>query len=92
MSHPAAPQLIRVGRRWYQHVREGEWVTLRKRGYRLGCCDCGLVHRHNYRVRADGTIQFQAFRDDRQTRALQARWQTMALHARALRARQRRAR
>lgn len=55
--------------------KRGEWVQPIKRGYRLACCDCGLVHILNFRVvkYADGKrvkIQFQAFRDDKETKAL----------------------
>lgn len=34
------------------------------------CCDCGLIHRHNFRVRANGAIQFQTFRDPKATNSL----------------------
>lgn len=34
----------------------------------MGCCDCGLVHRINFRVQ-NGKVQFQAFRDNRATAA-----------------------
>lgn len=50
-------------------VEPGEWVQPVRRGYRLQCCDCGLMHRLNFRlIRYAGgtrhTIQFQAFRED----------------------------
>lgn len=47
---------------------DGEWVEPITRGYELECCDCGLVHLLNFRVR-DGQVQFQAFRDARKTAA-----------------------
>jgi hypothetical protein len=45
-------------------VAPGEWVQPRRRGYYMQCCDCGLIHRMNFRIR-DGRIQFQAFRATR---------------------------
>lgn len=46
-------------------VASGEWVQPRRRAYLLQCCDCGLIHRMNFRVLKNGRgafIQFQAFR------------------------------
>lgn len=40
----------------------GEWVQPKRRGYKMECCDCGLIHRMNFRIK-DRHIQFQAFRD-----------------------------
>lgn len=53
----------------------GEWVQPVKRGYKLACCDCGLVHTVNFRIikYAGGKrakVQFQVFRDERATKAL----------------------
>lgn len=50
----------------YPQVFEGEWIQPRVRGYKVGCCDCGLVHRINFRIK-NGKIQLQAFRDNRAT-------------------------
>lgn len=54
----------------YPQVYDGEWVSVKKRGYKEQCCDCGKVHRVNYRVTADGTIQVQSFQDHRATAAV----------------------
>lgn len=32
----------------------GEWVQPQKQGYLLKCCDCGLVHRMDFRVVKNG--------------------------------------
>ncbi len=40
---------------------DGEWVQPYKRNYLLKCCDCGLTHRLNFRIRKQ-RIEFQAFR------------------------------
>lgn len=55
----------------YKQVFNGDWVQPIRRGYKMMCCDCGLVHRLNFRLvpRSSGGkfIQFQAFRDNRST-------------------------
>lgn len=45
----------------FKKVKSGEWVQPVKRNYYMKCCDCGLVHRMNFRI-VDGRVQFQAFR------------------------------
>lgn len=37
------------------------WVQPVKRGYLLSCCDCGLVHRMDFRI-FRGRVQFKAQR------------------------------
>lgn len=39
------------------------------RGYLIGCCDCGLVHRFNFKI-IDGALHYQAFRAPKYTAAL----------------------
>ncbi len=46
----------------YHHITEGEWFRPTKRGFREQCCDCGLVHTLNFRIK-DGHIEFQTFRN-----------------------------
>lgn len=50
----------------YPIVTDGEWIQPKRKGYILECCDCGLVHRINFRLvkkeLAGNVIQFQAFR------------------------------
>jgi len=57
----------RVGRSEYYHVTDGEWVEVPMRDHKDQCCDCGLVHRLNFRINAKGRIEVQAFRDARAT-------------------------
>ena len=45
----------------YKKQLDGEWVTPRMKKYYMKCCDCGLVHRLNFRI-IKKTVQFQAFR------------------------------
>ena len=56
----------------YEKPEAGEWVQPVRRGYKLACCDCGLVHTVDVRVRA-GRVQFRAFRNERSTSLLR-RW------------------
>jgi hypothetical protein len=63
----------------YDQVVEGEWHAIYMRGFRSACCDCGLVHRVNYR-RKGGDLQMQVFRDERataQVRGAKRRHRTM---------------
>ncbi len=54
-------------RRNYYQVTDGEWVEVPMRGFKDQCCDCGLIHKMNFRVNAKGRIEFQAFRDGKAT-------------------------
>jgi hypothetical protein len=54
-------------RREYYQVVDGEWIEVPRRGYKEQCCDCGLIHRLNFRVTKKGHIEIQAFRDTRAT-------------------------
>ncbi len=56
----------------YPTVLDGEWVTPAMRGFRDACCDCGLVHRMDFRVKG-GRVEFRAFRDERATAAMRRR-------------------
>jgi hypothetical protein len=55
----------------YHRVRDNEWVQPIRRGYKMMCCDCGLVHTLNFRLVKYGggktKIQFQADRNERAT-------------------------
>ena len=50
----------------YPQRYDGEWITVDREYHRMMCCDCGLVHHFNFRVK-NGKIQFQPFRDNRAT-------------------------
>jgi hypothetical protein len=58
-------------RREYPQWYDGEWVRVPMRGFREQCCDCGLVHVINYRIKKDkrgrNKIEVQAFRDGKAT-------------------------
>jgi hypothetical protein len=63
-----------VARFMFTKPAEGEWVQPIRRGYKLSCCDCGLVHRMNFRIHG-GRVQFQAWRHERSTATTRA-WKT----------------
>lgn len=50
----------------FQRPESGEWVQPVRRGYKMACCDCGLVHTINFRIYRR-RVQFQAFRNERST-------------------------
>jgi hypothetical protein len=52
----------------YKHVQAGEWIAPVRKGYKLQCCDCGLIHRVDFRLMKRGkgrVIIFRAFRHNR---------------------------
>lgn len=53
----------------YHQIIDGEWFTPSKRGFKEQCCDCGLVHKVDFRV-VDNQIQFRCSRDERSTAAV----------------------
>jgi hypothetical protein len=50
----------------YVVVKDGEWIEPVMKNYKLACCDCGLIHKVDFRIRK-GHIQFRAIRDRRAT-------------------------
>lgn len=60
----------------YDKPKAGEWVRPVRRGYKMACCDCGLVHRLDFKVVPYGRghkVMFRVFRDNRST-AMVRRW------------------
>jgi hypothetical protein len=49
-------------------ISYGEWTRPRMRNFREQCCDCGLIHRLDFRI-VDGRVEFRTRRDDRATAA-----------------------
>lgn len=43
------------------------WIFPHPERYKLACCDCGLVHDMQFRVCADGTIEFRVRTNKRST-------------------------
>jgi hypothetical protein len=52
----------------YNVLNYGEWIRPRMRNFREQCCDCGLIHRLDFRI-VDDRIEFQTRRDNRATAA-----------------------
>jgi hypothetical protein len=52
----------------YDVISYGEWTRPRMRNFRKQCCDCGLIHRLDFRI-VDGKVEFRTRRDDRATAA-----------------------
>lgn len=50
----------------YEKPEPYEWIQPIRKGYKLCCCDCGLVHKFEFRV-SKGQIQFRGDRDNRAT-------------------------
>lgn len=50
----------------YEEPHEGEWIRPVRRGYKVACCDCGLVHSIDFRIK-DRRIEFRVFADNRAT-------------------------
>lgn len=54
----------------YEKPQEGQWVQPIRKGYKLMCCDCGLVHNMDFRVaesKRGKFAQFRVFRNNRST-------------------------
>jgi len=43
------------------------WMTPIMKGFKLRCCDCGLVHEFDFAVSNQKQIKFRAKRDNRAT-------------------------
>lgn len=49
-----------------EHINAGEWIRPVVTGFKMCCCDCGLVHKIDFRIVND-CIELRAFRDNRST-------------------------
>ena len=71
----------------YKQPEAGEWVQPTPEGYKFACCDCGLVHRLDFRVVRlprvphEYRVQFRAFRDNRATAAVRREKRKRGEHA-----------
>lgn len=52
----------------YQQLGNGEWTKPVRSGYKMRCCDCGLVHKVDFKI-SRGRVWLRAFRDMRATAA-----------------------
>ena len=52
----------------YEDVKGGKWyIAPKHKGYLFACCDCGLVHQVDFRIKGKD-IQFRLWRDNTATR------------------------
>lgn len=56
---------------WNVQIEEGKWYSL-SHFDRTECCDCGLVHREEFKMEK-GRIFFRTFRDEAATKRARAR-------------------
>lgn len=50
----------------YEQIYDGEWFKWNWRGNKHQCCDCGLVHDVDYRVK-NGHLEMRCYRNGRAT-------------------------
>jgi hypothetical protein len=53
----------------YKKAVAGQWVLPRQKDFKLGCCDCGLVHVFDFRI-MDKKVEYRVWRDNRATAAM----------------------
>lgn len=53
----------------YKNEVAGRWIQPVRKGYRMACCDCGLVHVVDFRIHK-GRVQMRFFRHNRATAAM----------------------
>jgi hypothetical protein len=53
----------------YRQENENEWIRPQMRGYKMCCCDCGLVHEIVFKIEGKHII-FKVSRDNRATAAV----------------------
>lgn len=56
----------------YEDAVDGEWFAPHMKKLRIMCCDCGLVHKFQFRRVASG-IEMRVWRDERATAAARRR-------------------
>ena len=50
----------------YKEEKAGEWIQPDQNGHRIACCDCGLVHAFDFRIKGK-RVEFRVFNDNRAT-------------------------
>ncbi len=50
----------------FKKVQPLEWQQPVRKGYKMACCDCGLVHTFEFRIYR-GRIQIRGVRNERST-------------------------
>lgn len=60
-------------KRGYVHLNDGDWIEMARRGNRIACCGCGLVHAVDFRV-IGGRLLMRFALDRRATAAARRRF------------------
>ncbi len=65
-------------KRGFKKAKDKEWIQPRMKNYLMGCCDCGLVHRMDFRIVQGPAprkpqVQFRASRARNYTAAVRKR-------------------
>jgi len=50
----------------YPKVNSNEWVQPIRKGYKMACCDCGLIHEMDFKI-VKSRVRFRARRNNRAT-------------------------
>ena len=58
----------------YEIQHSGEWVCPKRRGYKMMCCDCGLVHIVDFQVMEKGKRLILRMRRDNRATGQARRW------------------
>ena len=56
----------------YDIVKPDEWIRPVMKGYKMACCDCGLVHEFDFRI-YHGKIQLRGRRNNYSTAKIRQR-------------------
>ena len=56
----------------YPKIKDGQWVAPKRKGYRLMCCDCSLVHIFDFKLVPHASGKRIIFRARRHLRATEA--------------------
>lgn len=54
----------------YEQAKSGKWIWPKRRGYKMICCDCGLVHKIDFALDHKSRILVRFWRDKRATAAI----------------------
>lgn len=58
--------------RKYHQVHDGVWFKPTMKNHMEQCCDCGLIHKVEYRI-VDGEIEYKAWRVKGETKEVRRR-------------------
>ena len=65
----------------YYQQEDHKWIRPVKENFKCKCCDCGLVHTINFRIK-NKQIEFQAIRDNRATSQIRRHLKKLVFYVR----------